>query len=230
MRVAEVDSVEPPLHSNADFRNLGDVVVPNGHGQLIYQSTSVGSFYSENRWVFSLPKGSVAIRMSTQKDHADAKNVMQDHLSTFDVPLDEIFVKPSKGTGKGQFNLECKDKDILSIWVRGNLFFDVKMLTPGADLAALTGAIDDFVKRTAVDPLKGAYLVPKISGLVASTVSPVVGEKFIVTATVNAEIGGMTATSSAGVSITTTQLLSFATTDHRIFSLEFLASIFRCGF
>jgi hypothetical protein len=181
MDLALVPDAPAVQHSNADFSGLAPLVLSHFPGRLDHQSTEIGPQTSETRWIFTFEQGAASLSIAVNKDHETTVRWMQEHLTTYQAPVDQIFVKPASGIAKGQLNLESDSN--LSIWIRGNLFFVLEILSPGPSLGAISNQIDGYFAISSVDPSLG--MTPLIRDLVGPTEPLEVGDEFTVHASVS---------------------------------------------
>jgi hypothetical protein len=190
MAKAVLTDTLPPMHSSADVSGIKDAIASLG-GHLDHHSTDIGLLGSEARFIFTLDSGTFTLTLNICKDHETALDVMRQHLSTYQVPLETVFVRPAVSHWKGQVGLESDGR---SIWIRDNVLFILGSAAVGQDCEFLAKTLDnifiDWKYDHLIDP--GSYnqpsraLVPIVQDIRGPTVAQEVGTEFFIEVVVDA--------------------------------------------
>lgn len=166
--------------SNANWQALAPLLAHEFSLRETHRIIDIGPIGSETSWIFrhEATDALCTLTVNICADHAEAVRNMRAHLSAYQASLDDVLVRPTPGTAKGQINLEGHN---LSVWVRGDTFLvlDVNADAAGLEFKHLATTIDGFLATSAVDRPEHA-IVPVLSSLPA-TIAPVpLGTEFTI--------------------------------------------------
>jgi len=137
-------------HSNANipgFFSSGDFKISN----VQIQATPGGTYA---RWgLLTNEKQRRAVEIFVLPDHQAAIGQLRDHLSGYNIPVNQVFTSPKSSAQKGQFNLQTSTSYGIILLVSGNHFIRVSGDAPAEELdASLAGPLYKYINDGAVDP------------------------------------------------------------------------------
>ncbi|KAL9036280.1 MAG: hypothetical protein Q9214_006208 [Letrouitia sp. 1 TL-2023] len=177
----------PPVRfSNAHLAALGPLLVDGFSFRQKYQSTDIGDFGSETRYIFRLDDATYTLSASICADHQAAISAIRQHLATYQMPLDDLFTRPAPGTQKGQINLEGEN---VIVWVRGDTFLVLDVDSTNPDIKSVAKRVDDFIDQSAVEN-PALALAPVLSSLPEPTAPVDLGSEFTISPLVD-DVGVM---------------------------------------
>lgn len=126
--------------------------------------------------ILRLDDAKCTLNVSICADHQAAISTMRQHLTTYQIPLDDLFARPAPGTEKGQIDLEGES---VTVWVRGDTVLILDADSPGLDIKSVAKRVDEFIAQSSVES-PALALAPVLSGLPGPTTPVHLGSEFTI--------------------------------------------------